>query len=90
MAGLCSVSLRQLERFFVERFNKTPIGWTRELRCRMARELIDKGWTGKAVAAELHFTNDSHLCNEFRRIYGVSPRAFAPTYRKSNNVAFLQ
>src|SRR5271166_5772557 len=53
MAALCSVSLRQMERFFVERFNKTPIAWTRELRCEQARRLIAKGWTNKAVATEL-------------------------------------
>jgi len=90
MAALCSISLRQLERFFVERFNKTPGAWAQELRCRLARELIEAGWMNKAVAAELHFSNDSHLCHEFRRRYGVSPRAFAPTYRKSKNVALLQ
>jgi transcriptional regulator GlxA family with amidase domain len=90
MAGLCSISLRQLERFFIEHFNKTPSAWTRELRCQVARELLEKGWRNKAVAAELHFANDSHLCHEFRKLYGSPPRAFSPTYRKSQNVAFLQ
>src|SRR6266404_146986 len=90
MAGLRSISLRQLERFFVEHFNKTPIAWTQELRCQMARELIAKGWTNKAAATELHFANDSHLCHEFSRCYGLPPRSFAPTYRsRRNNVAFL-
>jgi transcriptional regulator GlxA family with amidase domain len=90
MAALCCISLRQMERFFVKRFNKTPIVWTRELRCQQARQLIAKGWTNKAVAIELGFANESHLCHEFRRVYGSAPRSFAPTYRNHKNVAFLQ
>ena len=90
MAGVCTNSLRQLERFFVEHFNVSPKTWTRELRCQLARELIAQGWTSKAVAAELHFANDSHLCGEFKRLYGVPPRTFAPTFRQHENVAFLQ
>jgi hypothetical protein len=47
----------------VMQFKKTPVAWTRELRCELARKLIEEGWRNKAVAAELHFANDSHLCN---------------------------
>lgn len=90
MAGLCSISLRELERFFVMQFKKTPGARTRELRCELARKLIEEGWRNKAVAAELHFANDSHLCNQFKRMYGLPPRNFAPNYRKQKNVAFLQ
>lgn len=82
MAALCTISLRQMERIFVRRFKTTPIAWTRALRCEQARRLIAKGWTNKAVAIELGFANESHLCHEFRRVYGSPPRSFAPTYRK--------
>jgi len=87
MAALCSISLRQLERFFAEHFNTTPIAWTREFRCKQARQLIARGWTIKAVATELDFANESHLGHEFRRVYELS---FAPTHRKPTSVAFLQ
>jgi transcriptional regulator GlxA family with amidase domain len=90
MAALCSISLRQLERFFVKHFDKTPIAWSRALRCEQARQLIARGWTNKAVAAELNFANESHLCHEFRRVYGLPPRSFGPAHRKPENVAFLQ
>jgi AraC-like DNA-binding protein len=80
MAALCPVSLRQLERFFAEVYNQTPGEWARELRCRMARQLVSEGWANRAVAAELGFGNESHLCHEFKRFYGVSPQAFAPLY----------
>lgn len=90
MAGLFSISLRQLERFFVAHFNRTPIEWTREFRCDQVRQLIAKGWTNKAVAAELNFSNDSHLCHEFKELYGLPPRSVAPTFGKPQSVAFSQ
>jgi AraC-like DNA-binding protein len=80
MAALCPISLRQLERFFEKEFNQTPSTWVRELKCRNARRLIALGWSNKAVAAELHFADESHFCHEFKRVYGSSPQAFAPVY----------
>src|SRR5713101_542611 len=78
MAALCSVSLRQLERFFALRFGQTPGEWSRELKCRQALKLITEGYSNKAVAAELKFGDDSHLCHQFQRIYGASPQSFLP------------
>lgn len=89
MASLCSVSLRQLERFFRQRFNSTPQVWARQLRCRIARQHISEGWLNKAVAAELHFGNESHLCHEFKRLLGAPPQAFAPM-AFTENVAVRQ
>ena len=86
MAALCPISLRQMERFFERRFKQTPSRWMRELKCRMARRLISCGWSNKAVAAELNFANESHLCHEFKRMYGTSPQTFAPNYRTKHRV----
>ena len=90
MAARCNVSLRQLERFFAENFHKPPKTWARELRCSLAKKLLAEGWTNKAVAQELQFTDGSHLCHEFKNLYGLPPRAFGPMNRNSHNVAFLQ
>jgi len=73
MAALCLISLRTLERFFASDFKTTPVDWARRLRCRMARQLIEEGWKNTAVVRELFFGNESHLCHEFHRFYGVSP-----------------
>src|SRR5438876_7192198 len=81
MAALCPVSLRQLQRFFLTTYNKTPTQWIRELRCRIARQFISQGWSNKAVVAELHFANESHFCHEFKRVYRVSPQTFTPLYK---------
>ena len=86
MAALCPISLRQLERFFIERFKQTPLEWARQLRCRLACQLITQGWSNKAVVAELGFANESHLCHEFRRFYAAPPQTFAPLYEAVRHI----
>ena len=80
MADLCPVSLRQMQRFFVRRFERTPRQWTRELRCRLAHQLIAQGWSSKAVIEELGFAGGSHLSREFRKFYGAAPQTCAPLF----------
>jgi transcriptional regulator GlxA family with amidase domain len=81
MAALCPISLRQLQRFFADVFDQTPGKWARALRCRIARQLVSEGWSNRAVAEELGFGNESHLCHEFKRFCGVPPQTFAPLFR---------
>jgi AraC-like DNA-binding protein len=83
IAALCPISLRQLERFFVIRFGKTPRSWAIELQCRRARELIERGYSNKAVVTELNFADESHLCHAFKNVYGCPPQTFAPIYGQS-------
>ena len=79
MAALCSVSLRQLERYFASNMNQTPGAWTRELRLRIAKQLISHGWSGKSIASELSFSDTAHFCREFKRRYGVTPQSWIHT-----------
>jgi AraC-like DNA-binding protein len=74
MADACGVSSRQLERYFQRRFGKTPRLWLCEFRYRMAWFLIDHGYSTKATALELGFSNPSHFCHEFKRIHGIRPQ----------------
>jgi transcriptional regulator GlxA family with amidase domain len=85
MADICLISLRQLERFFMQKYNKSPVKWVRELRCRLAREHISKGFANKQVVDLCHFGNESHLCHEFQRVYGASPQSFAQLCRNQLN-----
>ncbi len=80
MAALCPISLRQMQRFFEKEFAKTPRQWIRELRCQRAFQLVQEGWSNKAIAAELHFAGESHLCHEFKRVFGLSPQSYAPMF----------
>ena len=80
MAALCCISLRQLERYFLTHFHQTPAQWTRDLRFRMAQQLIAQGYSNKSVAAELRFTDSAHLCREFRKLRGITPQHYAPIH----------
>ena len=97
MAALCPISLRQLERHFRLHFQKTPRQWVRELRCRQAQELVIRGYSNKAIVAELRFGSESHFCHEFKKVVGVSPQSRAPVFARTkdmslsgNNVALRQ
>jgi AraC-like DNA-binding protein len=81
MAAYCSVSLRQLERFFKNHFGETPECWMLKLRCRHAPRLIRQGYATGAVAHELNFTSTSHFCRAFKKLQGRTPQAFAPLRR---------
>jgi AraC-like DNA-binding protein len=78
MAVLSGRSLRQLERFFHVKFGQTPRAWLRQLRCRLAKELLRQGNSIKEIVAELHFADQAQFCHEFKRIYQVSPGSCLP------------
>lgn len=78
MAALCSLSERQLERVFKRHLKCTPSQWLRRLQCRMAKDLVEQGYSSKAAAAELKFATDAHFCREFKKVFGSPPQSFAP------------
>jgi AraC-like DNA-binding protein len=78
MAILCAISERQLQRLFRQHLHCTPSRWLRDLQCRLAKQLISQGYSNKATAAELKFASESHFCREFKKVFGTSPRSFAP------------
>jgi len=80
MAALCPTSLRQLQRFFRDQFDMTPSEWVRVVRCRAALRLIGKGWSTKAVTAELHFYDEAHFCHEFKKVFGFPPQSYSPVF----------
>lgn len=80
MATLCAISERQLQRIFKRHVQRTPSRWLRDLQCRLARELIEQGYSSKAAAAELKFSSESHFCREFKKVYGFPPQSFAPDH----------
>jgi AraC-like DNA-binding protein len=88
LASLCGVTLRLLERFFKRQFGKTPVAWMREQRCRRAAVLIAEGCCLKVAGEGLGFASASHLCHEFRKVFGVSPVRFARRlYRRKKRIS---
>jgi AraC-like DNA-binding protein len=85
LATCCGISLRQLERDFERLFRKTPTEWLRKLRCRIVLQRLTEGCTSKALVPELKFGSASHLCHEFKKVYGDSPRRVAQKQRSVAN-----
>lgn len=79
-AALCPMSLRQLERLVQRRFGKSLEQWCRELRLRLAIEMVQRGFKNQVVADALFFTDAAHLCHEFQSLLGRTPQSFRPTY----------
>src|SRR6266481_326309 len=87
MAELWPISTRQMERIFRRDFQKTPSAWLRELQCRLAKELISRGYSNKSVMAELKFGSEAHFCREFKKAFGSSPRSFTSrAFERGQNV----
>jgi transcriptional regulator GlxA family with amidase domain len=78
MAALCSVSERQLERFFISILKERPKHWLQILRMRAALDMMEAGYSTKAAAAELHFSGPSQFIRAFKKFYNKSPQEFAP------------
>src|SRR2546422_4444750 len=85
LARLCSVALRQLERYFAKHYGNSPRLWLNQLRLQAACELLRRGYYVKSVAYELGFTDAPHFCREFKLRYGLTPLAFVA--RQSTDVA---
>jgi AraC-like DNA-binding protein len=73
LAGLCGISLRQLERNFRRAFCQSPKKWLKALRLRSAREMLQSGGSVKEVAFSLGYRHPQHFSRDFRKFFGVSP-----------------
>ncbi|MBI2948907.1 MAG: helix-turn-helix transcriptional regulator [Verrucomicrobia bacterium] len=80
LAKLSRVSLRQLERYFIEHFRRPPQDWLDELRLIKAALLLANGHRVKEVAASLGFSDTSHFSKRFERYHGCRPVQFVRIY----------
>lgn len=79
-------SLRQFERQFYEIVGLTAKQFATVIRFQRAAQLIAQGQLSLAqVAAELNYTDQSHMHHEFKRLAQLNPSQF-----RHNPVVFLQ
>ena len=89
LASGCLVSKRQLERFFRVTFSQTPKRWMHSLRMQIARDMIEHGFSTKAVADELCYKGCPQFCRAFKKYFRHPPQfyALARMSRLAKNVA---
>lgn len=76
LARSIKISLRQLERFFIEHFGRPPQEWLDELRLVKAAVLLVAGHRVKEVSGNLGFKDVSHFSKRFERYHGCRPVEF--------------
>ena len=76
LAHSCEISVRQLERYFLEAFRCSPKWWLRFLRVSLAAQLITQRQSGKEIASKLAFSSVSHFVSEFKKHYGCTPKDY--------------
>ena len=73
LAQNCGVSLRTLERYFLDEMGKCPKVWLSEQRQQWAAKLLQGGSSVKETAALLDYKHPSHLTNGYKKQWGCCP-----------------
>jgi AraC-like DNA-binding protein len=76
LAGLCGISLRQLQRDFQRQLAQAPQEWLNEQRLKTATRMLLTGQPVKVVAWELGYKQPSHFCRQFKDYHQLTPKQF--------------
>jgi AraC-like DNA-binding protein len=92
VASTVGVSIRQLQRSFLEVVGASPKSVGRRIRFRHLNQAVMRtapaGWAD--VAVEFGFTDQSHLINEFRDLVGATPlEIYPPGWYERHDVDLL-
>jgi AraC-like DNA-binding protein len=81
LASLAGMSPYYFHRSFTKRFGIPPHRLLINFRLKEARRLMEGGAPISFAALETGFVDQSHFSRQFKRVYGVSPGAFATAVR---------
>lgn len=73
LAAAVNLSPFHFARVFRRATGMPPYAWLKQLRLDQARGLFKLGLAPAAVAAQLGFSDQSHLNRQFKQAYGVTP-----------------
>jgi AraC-like DNA-binding protein len=78
IAEIAGLSASHLLPTFRNIVGMTPHAYLTQRRIAMARHLLTKGRALRTIAIETGYADQAHFSREFRRFYGVTPRASRP------------
>lgn len=85
LAHAVNLSPSHLTRLFREQTGSSPARFARELRLQHAYELVETSFLSiKQVMAAAGWNDPSHFCRDFKRHFGVSPKALRARHRPSH------
>ncbi len=74
LAGLCHVQPSSIQRFFLKRFQATPLVCFKRLRLAKAAGLLQNGSLSvKEVSALCDYDSSPLFCRQFKQLFGVRP-----------------
>lgn len=73
LAKDCGVSERQLRRYFLEQFGKSPREWMAVARMDHVRSLLATPTTIKEISVQAGFHHQSSLSRSFKQHYKATP-----------------
>ncbi|WP_043300616.1 AraC family transcriptional regulator [Pseudomonas sp. M47T1] len=76
LAQSVNLSPFHFARCFRKATGLPPHAWLMQQRISRARALLREGCLPLAVATQLGFADQSHLSRQFKKVYGVGPRAY--------------
>ena len=87
LADQAELSVSQLTRLFRADLNTTPAAYLHRRRMTRARLLVERtSLPISEVMAQVGISDPSHFATDFRREYGLSPRALRQQLRASGGL----
>lgn len=74
------LSVFQLIRRFKASVGVSPIAYRTQMRARVARDLLRTKRSIVSSAFSAGYADESHLCRQFARVYGITPGAYRRAY----------
>ena len=89
LAAMVGLDPFALARGFHRAYGLPPHAWLIQERVRRAQACLRTGLAPAAVAAEVGFADQSHLCRHFKRIVGVTPGLYQRATSTELNRCFV-
>jgi AraC-like DNA-binding protein len=90
LAFLCNMSLSTFKRKFSEAFNTTPKQYFIEHRMRKAIALLKENRRPSDIYTELGYEGLPAFSTEFKKHFGVSPKAFIKSGHSQQHIGLLE